>query len=84
MVFVTRSAKRLENLPVETAAQMDHFIEQRVVLMYELYWVRWVGLLRRIAFLKKKFAHSGRWIKAIQNGVRLIPDKAIADWWKKL
>ena len=78
MVFVPGSA------PVETSAPIDHVIDQRVVLMYELYWVRWMGLLRRIAFLKKKFAHSGRWIKAIQNGVHLIPARAIDDWWKKL
>ena len=47
-----------------------------------LRWLRLSGQLLRLAFKRRLWAHLGRWLRAIKNGVRLRTE--IDDWWTAL
>ena len=53
----------------------------------ERLWARWhrfAAKLARIAYKRRQWAHLGRWLKSIKQGVRQIPDEDVKDWWTAL
>ena len=53
----------------------------------ERLWARWHRFsvkLTRIAYKRRQWAHLGRWLKSIKQGVRQIPDEDVKDWWTAL
>ena len=69
-----RQASALQGVP---STPHPAFAEETV-----LRWLRLSGELLRLAFKRRLWAHLGRWLRAIKNGVRLQTE--INDWWTAL
>ena len=69
-----RQATALQGVPFTAQAASAAEVSLR--------WLRLSGELLRLAFKKRLWAHLGRWLRAVKNGVR--QQTAIADWWTAL
>ena len=47
-----------------------------------LRWLRFSHELLRLAFKRRLWAHLGRWLRAVKQGVRQQTE--LADWWTAL
>ena len=69
-----RQATALQGVPFTAQAASSAEVSLR--------WLRLSGALLRLAFKRRLWAHLGRWLRAVKNGVRLLTE--IDDWWTAL
>ena len=79
MFWVCRRWPRRQATALQGVPFTPHTASSEEVI---LRWLRLSGQFLRLAFKRRLWAHLGRWLRAIKNGVRLRTE--IDDWWTAL